>query len=206
VVCPVDATTHSSVGINEMTYNRCVGTRYCSNNCPYKVRRFNFLAYNRGASHGLPADVEALAAMQKNPNVTVRSRGVMEKCTYCIQRINRARIEAKRDWANSGAPASVVAAPQMRDPVRDGWFAGGKAEELPRLRVQTACQQACPTEAIVFGDLNDAAALVTRLKSEDPWSAINYGVLTEYNTQPRTSYLERLTNRNPALDARGGGA
>jgi molybdopterin-containing oxidoreductase family iron-sulfur binding subunit len=205
VVCPVEATTHSSEGINEMTYNRCVGTRYCSNNCPYKVRRFNFLAWNKDASHGIPSDAGALAAMQKNPNVTVRSRGVMEKCTYCIQRINRARIDAKRAWANSGGAASVTRAPEMREAASDGWLEGGKAEDLPRLRFQTACQQACPTEAIVFGDLNDDGTWVKRLKTEGPWTAIQYGVLTELNTQPRTSYLERLTNPNPAMDSGGGG-
>jgi molybdopterin-containing oxidoreductase family iron-sulfur binding subunit len=206
VVCPVEATTHSSEGINEMTYNRCVGTRYCSNNCPYKVRRFNFLAWNAAASHGMPADADALAAMQRNPNVTVRSRGVMEKCNYCIQRINRARINAKRDWANSEAPATATPKPTMRDPISDGWFKSGKAEELPRLAIQTACQQACPTEAIIFGDMNDAASAVNQLKTQHPWSSINYGVFTDLNTQPRTSYLERLLNHNLDLEPRPGGA
>jgi molybdopterin-containing oxidoreductase family iron-sulfur binding subunit len=183
VVCPVEATSHSSEGLNEMTYNRCVGTRYCSNNCPYKVRRFNFLQYN-------DASVESWK-LQKNPNVTVRSRGVMEKCTYCVQRINRTRIAAKRAWAREAGGGGAV---EMRTPAGGsaGWE---KPEALPRMRLQTACQQACPTEAIVFGDMNDGESLVARLKDRRPWSQINYGVLTELNTQPRTTYLERLINR-----------
>jgi molybdopterin-containing oxidoreductase family iron-sulfur binding subunit len=183
VVCPVEATSHSSEGLNEMTYNRCVGTRYCSNNCPYKVRRFNFLQYN-------DASVESWK-LQKNPNVTVRSRGVMEKCTYCVQRINRTRIAAKRAWAREAGGGAAV---EMRTPAGGsaGWE---KPEALPRMRLQTACQQACPTEAIVFGDMNDGESLVARLKDRRPWSQINYGVLTELNTQPRTTYLERLINR-----------
>jgi molybdopterin-containing oxidoreductase family iron-sulfur binding subunit len=192
LVCPVEATSHSEEGINEMTYNRCIGTRYCSNNCPYKVRRFNFYQYNGTSLQG----DQATLAMQKNPNVTVRSRGVMEKCTYCIQRINRARIGAKRQWARNSTEPDHVPAPEMRTTHPDGWVT---PTNLPRLRPQTACQQACPAEAIVFGDLNDSEALVTRLKSAAPWNSINYGVLTELNTQPRTSYLERLTNPNPAL-------
>ncbi len=192
VVCPVEATSHSDEGLNEMTYNRCVGTRYCSNNCPYKVRRFNFYQYN---SHE-----QTPLNLQKNPNVTVRSRGVMEKCTYCVQRINEARINGKREWARNDAAGLPT---EMRKPVVDGWLPGGAAEGLPRLRVVTACQQACPTEAIVFGDMNDAEALVYLLKTKKPWETVDYGVLTELNTQPRTSYLERIENSNPAL--RGGG-
>jgi MoCo/4Fe-4S cofactor protein with predicted Tat translocation signal len=158
VVCPVAATVHSAEGLNEMVYNRCVGTRYCSNNCPYKVRRFNFLQYSDETTPSL--------ALLRNPDVTVRSRGVMEKCTYCVQRINVGRIAAKRDNRN----------------IADG-------------EVVTACQQACPTDAIIFGNLNDAKAKVNQLKA----SPLNYGVLAELNTQPRTTYLPRIVNPHPTL-------
>jgi molybdopterin-containing oxidoreductase family iron-sulfur binding subunit len=168
-----------------MTYNRCVGTRYCSNNCPYKVRRFNFFEYNDTQS--------PTYAMQRNPEVTVRSRGVMEKCTFCIQRINRARIDAKKMWVINDARHAATnmrnVAPETLD----------SPEPLPAIDVLTACQQACPTEAIVFGDINDADACVARLKTQKPWKGLNYGVLTELNTQPRVTYLERLRNPNTTL-------
>jgi MoCo/4Fe-4S cofactor protein with predicted Tat translocation signal len=181
LVCPVEATSHSFEGINEMTYNRCVGTRYCSNNCPYKVRRFNFFRYE---------DPAPSLAIMRNPEVTVRTRGVMEKCTYCIQRINRERTDKKIDWVKSEEQGTPI---KMRNALSD------HVEPLPAATQLTACQQACPTEAIIFGDMNDANTFVSRLKTAAAIQPIHYGVLTELNTQPRTTYLNRLTNPNPAL-------
>lgn len=158
VVCPVAATVHGAEGLNDMVYNRCVGTRYCSNNCPYKVRRFNFLQY-------VDEDTETYRLM-RNPDVSVRTRGVMEKCTYCVQRINRARISAKIDNRT----------------IADG-------------EVVSACQQACPTGAITFGNKNDAESAVAKNRKHKR----NFGMLLELNTRPRTTYLARLTNPHASL-------
>jgi molybdopterin-containing oxidoreductase family iron-sulfur binding subunit len=156
VVCPVEASVHDAQGINVQVYNRCVGTRFCSNNCPYKVRRFNFFQYAGDEPH---------LAAARNPEVTVRMRGVMEKCNYCLQRVTTARIGADREGRR----------------LRDG-------------EVVTACQAACPTGAIVFGDLADPSSAVNRRKA----SPLDYALLAELNTRPRTTYLARVTN--PAAD------
>jgi MoCo/4Fe-4S cofactor protein with predicted Tat translocation signal len=158
LVCPVGATVHSTEGLNDMVYNRCVGTRYCSNNCPYKVRRFNFLLFQDWNTPQYK--------MMRNPEVTVRSRGVMEKCTYCVQRITNARIHAEEDDRR----------------VKDG-------------EILTACQQVCPTDAIIFGDLNDANSRVAQMK-ENPRS---YGLLEDLNTRPRTSHIAAVLNPNPEI-------
>jgi molybdopterin-containing oxidoreductase family iron-sulfur binding subunit len=158
LVCPVGATVHSTEGLNDMVYNRCVGTRYCSNNCPYKVRHFNFFSFS-------DYDTPTLKLL-RNPNVTVRSRGVMEKCTYCIQRITDARKQSEKENRS----------------IRDG-------------EVLTACQAACPTNSIIFGNLNDPNSQVAHQRALPR----NYTLLADLNTRPRTTYLAMVPNPNPAM-------
>jgi molybdopterin-containing oxidoreductase family iron-sulfur binding subunit len=205
-VCPVNATVHDQEGLNVMAYNRCIGTRYCSNNCPYKVRRFNYLDYNKrpladlkGPFYPTPLTHKTngkwdllswfkapdasgmreeeewdLIKMIKNPDVTVRMRGVMEKCTYCTQRIEQAKIAQK---VKAGASDNV------------------RLTEAAGTVPKTACQQACPAQAIVFGDISDPDSHVSRLKAQQR----NYSVLGDLLTKPRTSYLARIRNPNPAM-------
>ena len=171
-VCPVNATTHTPEGLNDMVYNRCVGTRYCGNNCPYKVRRFNYLDWHEQLNDkfGWYGEFPESTKLQFNPNVTVRMRGVMEKCTYCVQRIEEGKIAAKRE-----------------------------DRELKDGDIKTACQQACPSRAIAFGDLNDPNSTVAK------WSKVNrqYKLLAELGTRPRTSFLARIRNPNPKLKGNG---
>ena len=171
-MCPVNATVHSPEGLNDMVYNRCVGTRYCGNNCPYKVRRFNYLDWHGWLDDkfGWYTDFPESRKLQFNPNVTVRMRGVMEKCTYCVQRIEEAKIAARREDRQ----------------VKDG-------------DIVTACQQACPTRAITFGDLNDSESKVAALAGVNR----RYKLLAEIGTRPRTTFLARIRNPNPKLKGRG---
>jgi MoCo/4Fe-4S cofactor protein with predicted Tat translocation signal len=191
-VCPVNATVHSEDGLNVMAYNRCIGTRYCANNCPFKVRRFNYFDYNQRpigkekvlglvtvyqeylgplTKKGAPDTVK----LQKNPNVTVRMRGVMEKCTYCVQRIEEAKIAAH---VRAGASSNTL---------------------IPRDSFTSACAQACPTEAIVFGDVSDPESRVSKMKEQDR----NYQLLKYLNVNARTSYLARIRNPNPKMPDAG---
>jgi molybdopterin-containing oxidoreductase family iron-sulfur binding subunit len=160
VVCPVGATVHDTEGLNVMVYNRCIGTRFCSNNCPYKVRRFNYFAF---------AQEEHRPPESRNPDVTVRGRGVMEKCTFCLQRIADARIAADR-------------------------------ENRPIGEVRTACQAACPTQAITFGNLADPDSEVAKRKQ----SPLDYALLADQNTHPRVTYEARIRNENPSFEGGGG--
>jgi MoCo/4Fe-4S cofactor protein with predicted Tat translocation signal len=205
-VCPVAAAVHDHEGLNLMVYNRCVGTRYCNNNCPYKVRRFNFFNYEKMPANkkylGLtvlqPGDApptgdeqeeqrdktQALARMVHNPEVTVRSRGVMEKCTYCMQRIQAGKIESRNESIRDGQPSTHV----------------------PDGKIKTACQQTCPTDAIVFGDLLDPDSRVTKLHSHPKVKGAKphpraYAMLSELNTRPRTAYLARIRNPHESLAA-----
>jgi molybdopterin-containing oxidoreductase family iron-sulfur binding subunit len=177
-VCPVNATVHDSDGINTMAYNRCIGTRYCANNCPYKVRRFNYFDFNKRAIDALymgplghQGDMPELAKLAKNPEVSVRMRGVMEKCTYCVQRVQAAKIAQKR---HAGQTAEI---------------------EIPDGTIKTACQQVCPVEAIVFGNIKDPKSAVSRAKAR----AHDYALLGYLNIRPRTTYLGKLRNPNLAM-------
>jgi molybdopterin-containing oxidoreductase family iron-sulfur binding subunit len=176
-VCPVGATSHSEEGLNDMAYNRCIGTRYCANNCPYRVRRFNFLDWNKEFRDAR----NKVRRLLFNPDVTVRMRGVMEKCTFCVQRIQNAKIKAKAEIRNPN-PAIPAHGKGVNDPMPDG-------------TIETACQMACPTEAIVFGDLADAESRVSKLHADRR----SYDLLPEMYTRPRNRYLTRILNPNPKM-------
>ncbi|HCL97467.1 MAG TPA: hypothetical protein DHW77_06860, partial [Verrucomicrobiales bacterium] len=200
-VCPVNATVHSEDGLNTMAYNRCIGTRYCANNCPYKARRFNFFDYNKRNPlieknlYEGPGGTKAVGEaphLQRNPNVSVRMRGVMEKCTYCVQRIQKAKGDVKSNLKKKatlagGSSADVKIGPDELRPKTDV--------------VRTACQDACPASAIVFGNILDPKAKISRIKTADNKLKINraYDLLNYIGTLPRTSYLARVKNPNPSM-------
>jgi molybdopterin-containing oxidoreductase family iron-sulfur binding subunit len=189
LVCPVEATAHGDEGTNDMVYNRCVGTRYCANNCPYKVRRFNFFSYS-------DYDTPSLK-LSYNPEVTVRTRGVVEKCTFCIQRIAYARIEASKE-AMDELHLPKEQRTRLDTNGEDGKPRLHDGKEIPLIRdgeVVTACQSACPAEAIIFGDLNDKNSKVAKMYD----SPLNYSLLGELGTRPRVTYLASLRNPNPEL-------
>jgi Fe-S-cluster-containing dehydrogenase component len=184
-VCPVNATVHDEEGINTMAYNRCIGTRYCANNCPYKVRRFNFFDWNQRSLDSLymgPASeygMPELLKMAKNPEVSVRMRGVMEKCTYCVQRVQNAKIQHKAKLMQRRQGAAV-SAEEIRVP--DGAF-------------KVACEQTCPAGAILFGNILDPNSAVSRAKAREQ----DYAVLGYLNIRPRTTYSGKLRNPNPRM-------
>jgi molybdopterin-containing oxidoreductase family iron-sulfur binding subunit len=173
-VCPVGATQHSDEGLNDMAYNRCIGTRYCNNNCPYKVRRFNFLDWNKEWRDAR----NKVRRLLFNPDVTVRMRGVMEKCTFCVQRIQAAKIKAKAEIRNGSPQRPGV----VNAPLKDG-------------EIVTACQAACPTEAIMFGDLSDKNSRVAKLHNDRR----SYALIPEVYTKPRNRFLARVRNPHPEL-------
>jgi molybdopterin-containing oxidoreductase family iron-sulfur binding subunit len=164
-VCPVLATVHSSEGLNQMAYNRCVGTRYCANNCPYKVRRFNWFKYRANDDFDFNMNND-LGRMVINPDVTVRSRGVMEKCSFCVQRIQAGKLKAKIE----------------NRIIKDG-------------DIKTACQQSCPADALVFGDMNDKNSEISKLFKNER----SYVLLEEYNVQPSVAYLTKVRNVDDAI-------
>ena len=217
-VCPVNATVHTEEGLNSMAYNRCIGTRYCANNCPYKARRFNFFDYNKrnplikGNLYKGPFGEKKVGdapSKQRNPNVSVRMRGVMEKCTYCVQRLESAKIKQKQAPKQKASRAGLHSTQVKVDPTKD--------LRIPTDSVQTACQEACPTSAISFGNLLNNKSKVVRAKGNEldsikillgeeefkkqreEGSKRNYDLLSYVNTRPRTSYLARVKNPNPNM-------